>query len=274
MLLDDNKERYPILISLHKSGSTWINSFIHKRYRRIGLTPPPRNLYTEFFHNDYSGMTNVFEDKDTNYVFTEKTNEERIALLEQLRTFGLELNQKAHVPEIMPLWPWFKEFYKDYDILVCKRRNIFSHWINMLFFFCIKKATNGVTEIITPEQTTGIIPSKISSDYDEDILKSTIQQYKVQFKFNAVWFRDFVHNIRFLNDVVIKELDKPQVIWLEDIDHAWLEKRFNVTVKKTVTPFKTIQIANYFKPKDMAIIKEKFEERFYNEFQFFGYEYK
>jgi len=24
----------------------------------------------------------------------------------------------------------------------------------------------------------------------------------------------------------------------------------------------------------MAIIKEKFEERFYNEFQFYGYEYK
>ena len=74
--------------------------------------------------------------------------------------------------------------------------------------------------------------------------------------------------------MIIKELDKPQIIWTEDLDHAWLENRFHVTVKKTVEPFKTINFANYFKPKDMAIIKEKFEERFFNEFQFFGYEYK
>ena len=39
MLLDINRQKYPILISLHKSGSTWVNSFIHKRYRHIGLTP-------------------------------------------------------------------------------------------------------------------------------------------------------------------------------------------------------------------------------------------
>ena len=266
MLLDDNKERYPILISLHKSGSTWINSFIHKRYRRIGLTTPPRNLYTEFF------CKRKAENRD--HLFVRRNDKERIALLEHLRTFGLELNQKAHVPEIMDVWPWFKNFYKDYDVLVCKRRNIFTHWLNMLFFFWIKEAVGNKGEIIDKEGTTGIIPSKVLSAYDEDILKSTIQQHKVQFKFHPRFFREFVLNIRFLNDVVIKELDKPQVIWLEDIDHAWLEKRFNVTVKKTVTPFKTIQIANYFKPKDMAIIKEKFEERFYNEFQFFGYEYK
>ena len=32
----------------------------------------------------------------------------RIALLKQLREFGLELAHKAHVPEIIPIWPWFK----------------------------------------------------------------------------------------------------------------------------------------------------------------------
>ena len=50
--------------------------------------------------------------------------------------------------------------------------------------------------------------------------------------------------------------------------------RFNVTIKKGIQPFKTLDYNVYFKPKDMAIIKEKFEERFFNEFQFFGYEYK
>ena len=118
-----------ILISLHKSGSTWINSFIHKRYRRIGATLPPRNQYTEFFCKN--------RNQNKEHIFVQKTDEERIALLEQLRTFGLELNLKAHVSQIIPIWPWFKKFYKDYDILVCKRRHIFSHWINLLFFFCI-----------------------------------------------------------------------------------------------------------------------------------------
>ena len=266
MLLDKDNQRYPILISLHKSGSTWVNSFIHKRYRNIGLTTPPRNLYTEFFCKDRG--------ENTDLIFTQKTDEERVALLEHLRTFGLELNHKVHVPEIMPVWPWFKEFYKDHDILVLKRRNIFSHWINILFFLCIREATNQVTEIITKEGTTGIIPCKVVSEYDEEILKSTIQTYKVKFKFNEKWFRGFVSNIRILNDVILKELDKPQVIYTEDIDHAWLEKRFHVTVKKTVSPFKTFDFATYFKPEDMAIIKEKFKERFDNEFQFFGYEYK
>ena len=196
MLLDDDKQKYPILISLHKSGSTWINSFIHKRYRRIGATLPPRNQYTEFF------CKNRGENKK--HKFVQRTNEERIALLEHLRTFGLELNLKAHVSQIIPIWPWFKEFYKDYDILVCKRRNIFSHWINILFFLCIRNATNDVTEIRTEEGTTGIIPSKVLSAYDEDILKSTIQQYKVKFKFNSDLFKEFVLDIRFLNDVVLK----------------------------------------------------------------------
>ena len=269
MLLDINRQKYPILISLHKSGSTWVNSFIHKRYRHIGLTAPPRNLFTEFLISKSKRRNQNKEHK-----FVQKTDEERIALLEHLRTFGLELNQKAHLPEIIPVWPWFKEFYKDHDILVLKRRNIFSHWINLLFFFCIYEATNNVSEIYTEEGTTGIIPTKIRTEYDEDILKSTIQQYKVKFKFNSDLFKEFVLDIRFLNDVVIKELHKPQIIWTEDLDHAWLEDRFNVTLKKTVEPFKTIDFATYFKPEDMAIIKEKFEEPFFNEFQFFGYEYK
>jgi len=268
MILDDDKQRYPILISLHKSGSTWINSYIHKRYRRIGATFPPNNLYTEMFCNG--------RQQNLGHKFVQRSYKERIELLEKLRTFGIELNQKVHVPDICEVWDWFKEFYKDHDILVLKRRNIFSHWLSQLFFYCIRKGTNGRFVDTTEQGTIGIIPSKVKNKHDEDILKSTIQQYKVKFKFNETRFRQFVLDIRFLNDVVIKELDKPQIIWTEDLDHFWLENRFNVNVniKKTVEPFKTIDFATYFKPEDMAIIKEKFEERFYSEFQFFGYEYK
>ena len=68
MLLDkDNQLYFYILIwvyhiyVIYKSGSTYItNSFIHKRYRNIGLTTwyhKPRNLYTfvdclSFFYKD------------------------------------------------------------------------------------------------------------------------------------------------------------------------------------------------------------------------------
>ena len=105
MLLDINRQKYPILISLHKSGSTWVNSFIHKRhkrYRGIGATLPPRNQYTEFFCKNRG--------ENEKHKFVQRTNKERIALLEQLRTFGLELNLKAHVSQIIPIWPWFKAF--------------------------------------------------------------------------------------------------------------------------------------------------------------------
>ena len=269
MLLDKDNQRYPILISLHKSGSTWVNSFIHKRYRNIGLTTPPRNLYTEFFCKDKEA-----DGENPNHIFVRKTDEERIALLEHLRTFGLELNQKVHVPEIIPVWPWFKEFYKDHDILVLKRRNIFSHWLSQLFFYCIRKGTNGVFEVTTEEGTTGLIPSKVKTEFDEEILKSTIQTYKIKFKFNETRFRQFVLDIRFLNDVVIKELHKPQVIWTEDITTEWLEDRFKVVLKKVPKPFTTFDYKIYFKPEDMKIIREIFEERFYNEFQYYGYELK
>ena len=36
---------------------------------------------------------------------------------------------------------WFKTFYSQHDILVLKRRNIFTHWLTILFYYNIKLAT-------------------------------------------------------------------------------------------------------------------------------------
>jgi len=255
------------LISLHKSGSTWVQSYIHKKYRSFGVTLPPSNLYNEFF---------TFRNhEDNEHDFVKKTFTDRIQLLKSLREYGLELAHKAHVPEIMPIWPWFKTFYKDHDILVLKRRHMFTHWLAILFYNCIKSATGpNVVKGNKQEGYRYITPSKIESQWDEDIIKSTIQEYKVEFKFNEICWNNFVNNIRFLNDVVIEELDKPNVIWTEDLTTEWLEDYFKVVLKKLPTPFTTFDYKTYYKPEDMKVIRDIFEERFYNEFQYYGYELK
>ena len=269
-----SRNRYVQLISLHKSGSTWVQSYIHKAYRRFGVTLPPKNLYNEFFtEGDWGRGTPIRENR--NDVFVKWSNQKRIDLVKQLREFGLELAHKAHVPEIIPIWPWFKTFYKEHNILVLKRRHMFTHWLTILFYHNLKLATGpDVVKGNNKEGYTYITPSKNENPIAEDILKSTIQEYKVEFKFNEICWNSFVNNIRFLNDVVIEELDKPQIIWTEDITTEWLEDYFKVVLKKVPQPFTTFDYKTYYKPEDMKIIREIFEERFYNEFQYWGYELK
>ncbi len=260
----------PLLISLHKSGSTWVFSYIHKHYRKRGITMPPNNFYSEFFVDDP-----YFSHKIKNEFF-KRSSEERFALLELLRKFGLELALKAHVPEIIDIWPRFKEFYKGYGILVLKRRDIFSHYLNILFFHCVKEAV-GDRRLRGKEEEEGytsLVPSKIYHGQSEDILKSTIIEYNVQFKHHDIVLKRFTRNIRFLNDVVIEELDKPEVLFTEDITTDWLRNRFKVDLKKTVEPFKTLDFASYFKPEELKIVHDKLYERFDNEFKYMGYRWE
>ena len=266
------KANYPLLISLHKSGSTWVFSYIHKHYRKNGsrgITMPPNNFYSEFFVADAYFSHNSHKIKNE---FIKRSSEERFALLELLRKFGLELALKVHVPEIIDIWPRFKEFYKGYGILVLKRRDIFSHYLNILFFHCVKEAVgSSFIKGKKEEGYTHIAPSKIYDGRSEDILKSTILEFNVQFKHHDKYLKRFTHNIRFLNDVVIEELDKPEVIFTEDITTDWLRNRFNVDLKKTVEPFKTLDFASYFKPEELKIVHDKLYERFDNEFKYMGY---
>lgn len=255
------------LISLHKSGSTWVQSYIHKKYRQFGVTFPPTNLYNEFF------TFRNHEDNEPNFV--QNSFVQRIKLLEALRSFGLELAFKAHVPEIIEIWPWFKTFYNEHDILVLKRRNLFTHWLTILFYSCIRLATGpNVVKGSAKEGYRYITPSRIERQWDEDIIKSTIQEYKVKFQFNEIVWQKFVNNVRFLNDIVIEELNHPNVIYTEDLTTEWLENYFDVKLKKHPTPFTTFDIKTYYKPEDMKLIRDRFEERFYNEFQYYGYELK
>ena len=266
---------YPLLISLHKSGSTWVFSYIHKHYRKRGITMPPNNFYSEFFCNHTSELDFTHKINPLQKEFIKRSSEERFALLELLRKFGLELAHKAHVPEIIDIWPRFKEFYKGYGILVLKRRDIFSHYLNILFFHCVKEAV-GDRRLRGKEEEgyTSLVPSKIYHGQSEDILKSTIIEYNVQFKHHDIVLKRFTRNIRFLNDVVIEELDKPEVLFTEDITTQWLKDRFKVDLKKTVEPFKTLDFVTYFKPEELKIVHDKLYERFDNEFKYMGYRWE
>ena len=274
------KANCPILISLHKSGSTWVFSYIHKYYRKLGITMPPNNLYSEFFHKYTSELDFAYKIKDSENKFIKKSFEERFELLEMLRTFGLELAHKTHVPEIIDIWPRFKEFYKGYNIIVLKRRYIWPHYLNLLFMYCVQQAVGADSVKGTKKEGyTNLVPTRYcrisnSAGLAEDILKSTIQKYNVQFKHNDGVLKRFTRNIRFLNDVVIEELDKPEVLFTEDITTDWLENRFNVKVNNTVEPFKTLDFATYFKPEDLSIVHNKIYERFDNEFKYMGYEFQ
>lgn len=238
---------------------------------------PPNNLYSEFFYNYISELD--FSHK-VNNPFIQRSFEERFALLELLRKFGLELALKAHVPEIIDIWPRFKEFYKDHNIIVLKRRYIWPHYLNMLFMYCVQQAVG--PNILKGKEGVGytnIIPSRYDGKQSEaslaeDILKSTIQEYNVQFKHHDNVLKRFTRSIRFLNDVVIEELDKPEVIFTEDITTNWLRDRFKVEIEKPVEPFKTLDFATYFKPEELKIVQEKLYERFDNEFKYMGYQFQ
>ena len=249
-------KNYPVLISLHKAGSTWVNSFIHKRYRQIGVTMPPNNSYTEFF----GGISSDVHFNSLNY-------NERIKLLEKLRLFNLELNAKHHVPEIKSIWPWFRKFYGNHDVLVLKRRNLYNHFISILFIACCRQYMPAY------ENGIGLVTLRTGKGNEnaEDIVKANILKYKVQFKYDSKVFNSFCNNIRYLEDVVIPDM-KPQVIFVEDITHEWLEKRFGVEIDSVqVAPFRTLKYENYFSLKEQATIKSAIDDILEKEFKYYGY---
>ena len=105
----------------------------------------------------------------------------------------------------------------------------------------------------------------------EDILKAQILENKVDFSFDQETFNRFFSNIRFLEDVIIKDL-KPQVLWLEEIDHDWLEERFKVKIEyNTVRPYKTLDYEVYFSAETKATIRSAIDDMLEKEFKYYGY---
>ena len=250
------RKGYHVLLGLHKSGTTWVNSYIHKKYRKIGMTMPPNNRYTELFGNN-----------DDDY-FYNVSIQDRIKFLEHCRSLNLEVNIKHHLPEVMEIWPWFKEFYKDNDVLVLKRRNLYKHILSHQFHFSLKQY------LPSYENGTGLMALRLEKVKENqrglDTLKSSILKYNAQFKFNEYHFESFCRSIRFIEEEIMPTM-KPQALWVEDLTHEWLCERFNVEMKKPqVLPY-NLKYELYFPKDELDKLKAATQDILDKEFKYYGY---
>ena len=76
-----------------------------------------------------------------------------------------------------------------------------------------------------------------------------------------------------LNDDIIPAFNSKQVLWLEDLTDEFLEDRFNTKPEVIIKPFKRLNYEVYYSEKELNFIKETYNERFDNEFRFYGYKY-
>ena len=158
---------------------------------------------------------------------------------------------------------WFQSFYKDYNIILLRRRNIWKTYISVLFHNTIDKHINR-SEDIHNWHGRGI------DETNEDLLKSAIQTYKIPFKFDKKHFTDFTNLVRFYQDEVIPAFPDKWQMWLEDLSDKKLAEIFQVEVQTEIAPLKRINYLTYYEPKELKLIQDTFEERFENEFQFYG----
>jgi len=251
------KENIPILISNPRCGSTWVHSYIRAFYCKVGLTLPSYKD-DEFFATHYLPEVDI---------------KQKIQIIENLKASNLELCHKIHVGMFLNnnvLWSWFKEFYKDYRIIILKRRNIWKTYISWLFHSTIK---NTLLDYNAYDKDINVHPWHKTNLMSEDVLKSTIQTYSIEFKHNNAHLHYFTNSIRFLHDEIIPTFNTKPIFWLEDLTDEMLINMFGVEIQQHVTPFNRLNYESYFAVEQLDILKTKFTEKYDNEFQYYGYKY-
>ena len=253
----------PILISMPRNGSTWVQSYIRAYYKKsnYGVIPSITNKL------NYSTVNEFFGPED----FTQLDTKAKINLIETLKKINLVMCHKVfsfyfkNEPE---LFKWFQSFYKDYNIILLRRRNIWKTYISWVFHNTISRYLgNGNGGL-------HFWHGKSNNERNEDTLKSVIQTYKIPFKFDKGFFDNFTEMVRFFQDEVQPAFPNKWQMWLEDLTDEKLAKWFNVEVQTEIAPFKHLNYLSYYEPKELKLMQDAFEERFENEFRFYGYEYK
>jgi len=260
------KKYCPILLSMPRNGSTWVQSYIRASYKKTGygVIPSITNKLKYSAVNEFFGP----------YDFTQLDTKAKINLIETLEKINLAMCHKvfAHYFSDDPeFFKWFQNFYKDYNIILLRRRNIWKTCISWIFHTTVSHYMGDVSHAWH---------GKIDDEKNEDKLKSAIQTYKIPFKFDKGLFDYFVSEVRFYQDEVLPAFPNKWQMWLEDLTDEKLAEIFDVELQiqdesiGSFGPLKRIKYSSYYDPKELKLMQDTFEERFENEFQFYGYEYK
>ena len=258
------KKYCPIVISMPRNGSTWVQSYIRASYKSNFNSVVPYE--TQTLHTVKSSSGEFFDPEE----YPQLDTKEKIHLIETLKKINLAVCHKVFANMFLDtpeMWPWFKEFYKDYNVILLRRRNIWKTYISLLFHRTIDKH-------IDKKENLHMWHGRSNNEKREDLLKSAIQTYKVPFKFNKEHFAHFTKVVRFYQDEVLTAFPNKWQMWLEDLSDEKLAEMFRVEVQTEVAPLKHLNYLSYYEPKELKLIQDTFEERFDNEFQFYGYEYK
>lgn len=261
-------EKPAILIGLPRSGTTWVYNYIRLYYEKYGIVLPESrginlNMYDEWFDNE------DYHDKD------------KIQLLEACRKCGIEVGYKMLVGALHPidyyphknnyLWKkygevnlldWFKEFYKETDIIILKRRNLWKTYISYLFHHTIR---NQLISINLKDD------KEIHSWHaDTTSLNKTIETYKIDFRYDDTVWNKFIDDVRFFNTDVINKLPNAEILWVEDLTDEFLTRRFGGTPIDNVK-IQNVNYESYWSRKGLKYMKEKYNKVFQDEFKEYGY---
>jgi len=261
------KADLPILISMPRAGSHYVGHYIKQAYLKQGIVGP-ENHSSEFFDN--SSYTQPLRQK--------------IKLFEDIRdNFGLDIFNIFHghdmaqhlsmpsKPHYTYLFDWFKDFYLGYKIVLLRRRNIWKHFVSFTFHNIIR---DELTKF--GKENREIHPWHFIDNTHDEVLKATIQNFNIKFKFTDAHFEMFLYYVRFFNEHVISYYeDKLNAthLWLEDCGHTKLAGMFLPLDKKTTyeSPFRPskVKYLTYF--DNTLEYKAKFTALYETHFKPYGY---
>ena len=263
-----DKADVSVLISMPRAGSHYIGDYIRQGYRKHGMVGPEIKS-SEFFSP---------ETYDQSYL-------KKIKLFEDIRdTFGLDMFSIFHSIQLyrhvnMPskphytyLFDWFKDFYHGYRIALLRRRNIWKHFVSFTFHNIIAEQLRKYGKEDGQHHSWHFM-----SATDDDVLKSTIQEYNIKFKFDDRHLEFFLMQIRFFNEHIASYYKTYNTtvynLWLEECTHEdllnmFVPEKIKDTYKSPFIPSK-IKYLPYF--ENTTLFKAKFMTLYESQFKPYGY---